>query len=268
MALSEPLRVLSLFKDASLKTWSLSKASHNFVFSAIVSSTSFLLALMSSTSRFFKIALFSAYNKFLAKLASDWNKPDGIFEIKKSDIPELLKPLPIIKIHGLGKKTAERLNRIGIFTIEDLYNYPQDLLQTILGERDVYDRIHGIDLRPIVRNYERKSYGKETTLDVDIDDQHEITTYLLDYLDKIYEVMKGKKWLCKTLVVKIKYTDFEQITRSHSFDNYTNHYETLKEGLYLLIDQIDFYKPVRLVGLTISNLESDHFRQFSLLDSD
>lgn len=209
-----------------------------------------------------------SYNKFLAKLASDWNKPDGIFEIKKSDIPELLKPLPIIKIHGLGKKTAERLNRIGIFTIEDLYNYPQDLLQTILGERDVYDRIHGIDLRPIVRNYERKSYGKETTLDVDIDDQHEITTYLLDYLDKIYEVMKGKKWLCKTLVVKIKYTDFEQITRSHSFDNYTNHYETLKEGLYLLIDQIDFYKPVRLVGLTISNLESDHFRQFSLLDLD
>lgn len=215
------------------------------------------------------ISIGISYNKFLAKLASDWNKPNGIFEIKREDIPKLLLPLPIIKIHGLGKKSCEKLNRIGIFKIEDLYNYPESLLTQILGEswaKEVYDRIHGVDYRPVKEDTERKSYGKETTLDVDMFERSELIQILYAYLDQIHEVMVKRDWIAKTITLKVKYFDFEQITRSHTFDNHTNHYETLLETMKMIFNQIEINKPIRLIGLTISNIESASLKQLSLSD--
>ncbi len=211
-----------------------------------------------------------SYNKFLAKLASDWNKPNGIFEIKRSDIPDLLLPLPIIKIHGLGKKTCEKLNRIGIFTIEDLYHYPSDLLNNIIGEswaKEVVDRIHGIDNRPVREYSEHKSYGKETTFDSDTSDRSEIYAILLNYLTRIHHKLEEKDLMPRTMTIKIKYFDFDQFTKSHSLEYNTNDYKILKANLENMFENLHLSKPVRLVGLTFSNLEESDYKQFNLLEN-
>jgi len=211
-----------------------------------------------------------SYNKFLAKLASDWNKPDGIFEIAPSQIPDLLLPLPIIKIHGLGKKTCEKLNRVGIFTIEDLYSYPQEALATLMGghfSKEIIDRIHGIDTRPVKVEHERKSYGKETTLEEDTMDRDYLQGILETFFNKLITKLSAKKMIAKTLTIKVKYNDFEQFTRSYSLEKATHHEILLRDALYRLYEQIEFDKPVRLIGLSFSNLEAIEFEQFNLLDN-
>lgn len=210
-----------------------------------------------------------SYNKFLAKLASDWNKPDGIFEIKTSDIPNILLPLPIIKIHGLGKKTCEKLNRIGIFTIEDLYQYPSELLNNIIGEswaKEILERIHGIDHRPVKEYAQRKSYGKETTLEEDTEDREQIYNILKIYLNKIHKRLEEKGLMAKTLTIKIKYGDFEQFTKSHSLEYHTNDIGILTDTLQSMYDSLSLTKNVRLVGLTFSNFEDIDYKQFNLLE--
>ncbi len=212
-----------------------------------------------------------SYNKFLSKLASDWNKPNGIFEIKPSDIPHILLPLPIIKIHGLGAKTCEKLNRIGIFTVEDLYQYPSDLLTKFVGDawaKEIIDRIHGIDDRPVKEYGERKSYGKEITLDVDTDDRELIYSILKKYLVRIQGRLEDKGLMAKTLTIKIKYHDFEQFTRSHSLEYNTNDFSILEETLMTMFEHLHLSKPVRLVGLTFSNFENADYKQFNLLEYD
>ncbi|MBF4695958.1 DNA polymerase IV [Fusibacter ferrireducens] len=211
-----------------------------------------------------------SYNKFLAKLASDWNKPDGIFVIKREDIPSILLPLPIIRIHGLGKKTCEKLNNIGIFTIEDLYQYPQSFLNEFLGElyaTEIYHRIHGIDHRTVEEHHDRKSYGKETTLQEDTTDREIIKGILDQYLIRIREALEKRSLMAKTITIKIKYQDFEQFTRSYSLEYYTNNLKIWREALNSTFELLELDKPVRLVGLTLSNFEDQDYKQFNLLES-
>ncbi|MDK2867644.1 MAG: polymerase [Clostridiales bacterium] len=210
-----------------------------------------------------------SYNKFLAKLASDWNKPDGIFEIRPSDVPAILLPLPIIKIHGLGKKSCEKLNRIGIFTIADLYQYPLDAVGQIIGEtfaKEIIDRIHGIDNRPVEVTQERKSYGKETTLDEDTMDRSLLDDILKRYLERIIAALSERQLMAKTITIKVKYHDFEQFTRSHSLERATINAKMLFEAYEILFQQTQFEKPVRLIGITLSNLEEIGFKQFNILE--
>lgn len=211
-----------------------------------------------------------SYNKFLAKLASDWNKPNGIFVIRPEDVPDLLLPLPIIKIHGLGKKSCERLNRIGIFNIEDLYKYPKELLYSILGESwaaEIIDRIHGIDNRSVHEGHERKSYGRETTFKADIFDREEIYQTLERYFDQICGQLQTKNLLARTVTVKIKYHDFEQFTKSYSLHVATDDLSTLKRAFERLFYSIELEKPVRLAGVTLSNIEDGENKQYSFLES-
>lgn len=211
-----------------------------------------------------------SYNKFLAKLASDWNKPNGIFVIEEKDIPGLLLPLPIIRIHGLGKKTCQKLNNIGIFTIEDLYNYPQSFLNDFLGESyatEIFNRIHGIDMRKVEEYHDRKSYGKETTLEEDTIDRDVIKEILDKYLIRIQRALEDRSLMSKTMTIKIKYEDFEQFTKSYSLEYYTNNLKILIETLDSLFDGLELEKPVRLVGLTLSNFEDQDYKQFNLLEN-
>lgn len=139
----------------------------------------------------------------------------------------------------------------------------------ILGEswaKEIYDRIHGVDFRPVKEDTERKSYGKETTLEEDLVNRLELHKILHAYLNQIHGVMIIRQWIVKTITIKVKFSDFEQITRSHSFDNHTNHYEALLETMNMIFNQIELNKPVRLIGLTVSNIESDSFKQLSLSD--
>lgn len=211
-----------------------------------------------------------SYNKFLAKLASDWNKPNGIFQITHADIPHILFPLPIIKIHGLGKKTCVKLNQIGIFTVEDLFQYPSELLYPIIGEswaNEIIERIHGIDHRPVGDASERKSYGREITLEADTDHRDVLYQQLLQYLYKIHASICKKELMTKTLTIKVKYFDFEQFTKSYSLEFHTNDLKILMNAFDALFNSIQFQKPVRLIGLTFSNLEDSKYKQFTLLET-
>ncbi len=210
-----------------------------------------------------------SYNKFLAKLASDWNKPDGIFEIKSDEIPQILLPLPIIKVHGLGKKSVIKLNRIGIFTIGDLMNYPVEALKSILGTtwaEEIIQRIHGHDERPVEESESRKSYGRETTLKEDSDDRELIYSILKEYFDKILSRLKQDSVMAKTLTIKVKYCDFEQFTKSHSIDYHTNSQEIWMEYFDQMFNHLVFEKKVRLIGLTFSNFETEDYKQYNLLE--
>ena len=211
-----------------------------------------------------------SYNKFLAKLASDWNKPNGIFEIKESDIPKCLMPLPIIKIHGLGKKSVEKLNRVGIFTIEDLYNYPASAVYQLLGEnfgQEILERINGLDERPVRASHERKSYGRETTLDEDTLDRNVLREILSNYLSRIIKGIQTKDMIARTVVVKVKYHDFEQFTRSFTLDKATDDESHLRDAFNTLFEQIEFLKPVRLIGVSLANLEESGHKQFNILEN-
>ncbi|MDP3386847.1 MAG: DNA polymerase IV [Eubacteriales bacterium] len=198
-----------------------------------------------------------SYNKFLAKLASDWNKPDGIFEIRPSDVPNILKPLSIIKVHGLGKKTADRLNSIGIFTVSDLLQCDRKTLSYFLGElrsNEIYNRIRGIDNRSLKIKTTRKSYGRETTFEEDIRSKPVIKEVLLQYLFELaFKLVKTNK-SAKTVTIKIKFEDFSQITRSHSLLAYTNNLQTFEEAMVLLVDNLIIDKKIRLVGISLSNI--------------
>lgn len=210
-----------------------------------------------------------SYNKFLAKLASDWNKPDGLFEIKEEDLVALLDDLPIIKVHGLGKKSVARLNRIGIFTIKDLKKYSVESLSAWLGEqwaKEVYNRIRGIDERPVGNNRDRKSFGKETTFHQDSDDTVFLYAILKDYAVELVAQLKKKELVAKTVTIKVKFEDFETITRSHSMEIHTDDQTLIMETLQLIFNKIYFRKKVRLIGVTLGNVIEATAVQMSLFD--
>ncbi len=217
-----------------------------------------------------------SYNKFLAKLASEWNKPDGFFEITNDMVPEVLAPLPVSKVHGLGKKSVERLNRIGIFTIGDLLQYRKEDLRLFLGSwgEEIYERIRGIDERPVRLDGERKSIGKETTLKEDTDDKALMKECLLDFSKSVAKVMKRKGVEAKTLTVKFKTKDFEGHTRSRTLSMPVSRAEDIYDEAVYVLEQISFPKKIRLIGLSLSNLVplTEHqitlFESFSNQDSD
>ncbi|MDB2111742.1 DNA polymerase IV, partial [Clostridium paraputrificum] len=145
-----------------------------------------------------------SYNKFLAKLASDWNKPNGIMEIRKDMIPDILLPLSISKIHGLGKKSVGKLNNMGIFTVQDLYLLPREFFYSYLGKSgiDIYNRIRGVDDREVQVTRERKSVGKERTLKFNTSDKDELLIYLKDFSEEISRILSSKNMMGKTITLK------------------------------------------------------------------
>jgi len=215
------------------------------------------------------ISIGISYNKFLAKLASDWNKPNGIFEIKLEEVPQILFPLPITKVHGLGKKSCEKLRRIGIFTIYDLYHYPVESLADILGSSAAWEishKIRGVDYRNVEKSTEHKSYGKETTFEKDVEDEKYLFHVLETYLEKIVIYLDENHFIAKTLTIKIKYYDFDQFTRSKSLEYHTSNNQILHNELRVLFNQINFKKSVRLIGLTVSNFKDESNKQFNFLE--
>ncbi|NPE20872.1 DNA polymerase IV [Fusibacter sp. A1] len=209
-----------------------------------------------------------SYNKFLAKLGSDWNKPNGIKVINEEDVPEILKPLPIRKVHGLGKKSVERLNRIGIFTIEDLLIYDESFLTEFIGGfgKAIYWRIRGVDDRPVGEMTKRKSYGKETTFSEDILEEPVLIEQLQRFSLKIASYLSRKSLVANTVTLKYKTFDFQSHTRSKTVYNYIRTCEELMAVAMDLLKSEPIDKPIRLIGLTVSNLEPEDQVQISLLD--
>jgi DNA polymerase-4 len=211
-----------------------------------------------------------SYNKFLAKLASDWNKPDGIMEITEKMVPEILKPLPIRKVHGLGKKSVEKLNKIGIFTISDILNYDKNFFESYLGKfgTEIYDRVNGIDDRAVaVESGGRKSIGTETTLSEDSDDVEKLKEYLSKFAEKIEVILDKKHVSAKTITIKLKTHDFEQHTRSKTLNSYICKREEIETTAHDLLDDYKLDTKIRLIGLSLSNFEDREQEQLSFFSN-
>ena len=208
-----------------------------------------------------------SYNKFLAKLASEWNKPNGIKEITKDMVPDILMPLSISKIHGLGKVSVTKLNNMGIYYIKDLYNMPKEFYTEYLGKSgiEIYDRIRGIDNRKVEIVRERKSVGKEKTLKIDTKNKEELLEYIKEFSFEIEEVLSRKNVVGKTVTLKFKTKDFENHTRSKTLNNYIRNNIEIYRVAEELLESEELKEDVRLIGVSISSFKETEVEQLSLL---
>lgn len=204
-----------------------------------------------------------SYNKFLAKMASDWNKPKGIKIITKEMIPNILLDLPINKIAGIGKKSEEKLHKLGIYKVKELMNLNREILEYHFGKLGlvIYDRIRGIDNREIETSRTRKSLGIERTFSNDIDNIQDIRNKIMDFSKDLSKDLQNRKIVGKTISIKIKFNDFKVITRSITLESHRNDFNEIYHNANFLLDNIKINKPIRLLGLTMSNLQNDNIKQ-------
>ena len=198
-----------------------------------------------------------SYNKFLAKIASDYRKPDGLFVITPAMGPEFIETLPIGKFHGVGPATAAKMNRLGIHTGRDLNAQTLSFLQKHFGKVGSYyfAVARGIDERPVRADRVRKSIGAENTFFEDILDVDALRMALQPLLDKVWRHCEGVRTSGRTVTLKIKYADFQQITRSRSLpEPVRDRAELERVAVALLMPMIPVPKGVRLLGVTLSSL--------------
>lgn len=209
-----------------------------------------------------------SYNKFLAKLASDWNKPNGIMTIKEEMIPEILLPLPLKKIFGIGKQTVKKLNNMGLFYVQDIYNLPKEFFEEYLGKLgiDVYYRIKGIDNREVIPKRERKSIGRERTLKVNTSNNDELLGYLKYFSGEISKTLKDKGIKGKTISVKYKTFDFESHTRSKTLMHFVDSSEEIYINAKEILENEKVTKEIRLIGLSISSFNQTKSYQVSFFN--
>lgn len=211
-----------------------------------------------------------AHNKFLAKVASDLDKPDGLAVILPEDAEEFLEKLEIGAFHGIGEATESRMKSLGIHTGKDLKEWSEIELVNEFGKtgRHYYRIVRGIDKREVKTHRIRKSIGKERTFTEDIDDINWIQNFLGELAAKISERMKQKNAAGKTVTIKVRYDDFETITRSTSFSHYIDGAEDIAGTAISLLEETEVgERKVRLLGITMSNLnlnERGHFEQLEI----
>ncbi|WP_300410623.1 DNA polymerase IV [Lagierella sp.] len=209
-----------------------------------------------------------SYNKSLAKLASDWNKPRGIFVIRKEMIPRILENLPVEKISGVGEKTKEKLNSFGVYKVRDLLQLKKPLLKKQFGKLGevIYDRARGVDNRKVDNSKVRKSLGIERTFPRDISSMKELMGYVKDFSKQLSQDLKDRKIMGKTISIKLKFNNFETITRSMTLDNASDDFREIYLKSSYLIRNVDINRPVRLLGISSSNLTNADFTQISIWD--
>jgi DNA polymerase IV len=201
-----------------------------------------------------------APNKFLAKLASDLNKPDGLTVIRPEDVDTLLPPMPVTKIWGIGPAMAARLKLLSITTIGDLRRFPLEVLRKQIGdEAEHYQRLaHGIDDRPISVDEEAKSIGQEQTFDADLGSADAVRRVLLEQVEQVTRRLRQRGFRARTVTVKIRFGDFQTITRSSTLREATNGTLELAEVTFAIFDRwvATSFQPVRLIGVTASQFSS------------
>jgi DNA polymerase-4 len=198
-----------------------------------------------------------SYNKFLAKMASDLNKPNGQAVITPKNGPAFVEALPVKKFHGVGPATAERMRKYGIETGLDLKEKTLEFLVEHFGKSGpyFYGIARGIDERQVKPNRIRKSVGAEDTFVEDIDDLNLATAELKPLAEKVWRYCEAQDISGKTVTVKIKYSDFSQATRSRTGSvAFAGIPEILAAASDLLAAVYPFKRPVRLLGVTLSTL--------------
>lgn len=192
--------------------------------------------------------------KFLAKIASGLQKPDGLSIIWPEEVEGFLKNLPVKEIPGVGPRTEEILTLLGIKTAGDARELPLALLQTRLGKAGemIWRRARGEDSSKVVAGLVPKSEGRENTLLEDTTDREFLKTYLLEQCERVSAGARNLKTCGRTVTLKVKFSDFKQITRSHTLDLPTSSTRVMFTAACALLDKLDLNLPVRLIGVTLS----------------
>ncbi|MDE4908612.1 DNA polymerase IV [Methanogenium marinum] len=205
-------------------------------------------------------------NKTIAKIASDFQKPDGMTIIRPNNTTSFLSPLPVRKIPGIGKKAEERLASLGITTAGDLAKADPGLLRTKLGKWGfvMHARANGIDDTPVADRGERKSIGKERTFPKDVTDAQYICQTLTSLTAEVCRRLRKDGRRCSTVTVKIRYRGFITRTKASSFSHATDRDDQIEQTAQSLILPFLTTTPVRLIGISVSGLERTGDGQMTL----
>lgn len=211
-----------------------------------------------------------SYNKFLAKIASDYKKPDGLFVIEPHNATAFIAELPVGKFYGIGHVTAQKLNNMGIYKGADLQRMSLSEMNAIFGKNGIffYNIVRGIDNREVVVDREHKSYSAESTYAKDLESHFAVVTELYRLEQRVWEdVARGGK-LGKTVTLKLRFNDFATLTRSHSASEVITDFSDFHLITKSLLSKIDYQgKGVRLLGVGLSNLvdiEGEYGRQLAM----
>lgn len=199
-----------------------------------------------------------APNKLLAKIASDLQKPDGVTVLTESDIETKLWPLPVRKLYGIGPKTEELLKGRNIDTIGQLAALPLERMLENFGNsygRYLYDAARGIDESPLVTHWEPKSFSRETTFQEDVRDWQVIARTLADLSRDVVQDIRRHGYKARTVTIKIRFGDFETVTRATTIPDYSDSEETIRKAAFACLKRIELKKKVRLVGVRASNFQ-------------
>lgn len=198
-----------------------------------------------------------SYNKFIAKLASDQNKPDGLTVIRPKHAQAYVASLPVGRFHGIGPVTEGRMHALGIKTGADLQALDINALRENFGNsaERYWNISRGIDDRPVRPNRERKSVGSEATFETDIHDLEQALSALESIAEKTATRVRDKDVRGHTVTLKVKFADFEQITRQRTLKAQVSEAGDLERiARELLAEQFPFRRPIRLLGISLSGL--------------
>ncbi|MCZ6599135.1 MAG: DNA polymerase IV, partial [Planctomycetota bacterium] len=197
-----------------------------------------------------------APSKFLAKLASDLDKPDGFRVIRRDEIRQVLDPLPVSKIFGVGPRTAKRLESLGVRTVSDLASRDRSEVLREFGASGawIHDLAQGIDSRRVSPNRPEKSHGMERTFPEDVDDREELRLYLFEFCEEVAYDLRHRGLRGRTITVKARFWNFKTVTRSRTLDVPTNIGPRIYSVARSLLERIP-PGPLRLLGVSVSGLE-------------
>lgn len=208
-----------------------------------------------------------SYNKFLAKLASDFQKPKGMTVILPDEAEGFLKALPIEKFHGIGKKTVPKMNELGIYTGEDLYNIDEMTLIRHFGKMgySLFRKVRGIHDSPVSITRDRKSVGKEHTYGTPLVTENEVITQLRTLADKVEQSLRRVQRHGKTIVLKVRYTDYTTVTKRKTLPHYIVEKEDLFYQASLIWEEVGGLEHgIRLLGITLTTLDPLTYENITL----
>ncbi|NGX43314.1 MAG: DNA polymerase IV [Chlamydiae bacterium] len=202
-----------------------------------------------------------SFNKFLAKVASDWKKPDGLTVIPPEKAVEFIENLPIRKFYGIGEVTEKKMLQLDIKTGADLRKVDREFLSTHFGKMGnfFYQMANCQDNRPVNPSRVRKSLGKEETFPEDIRDKEEVISVIHDLSSGVSSMLQSRHLMGRTVTVKVRYDDFTTVTRRRTLQNGFNDSETISAEAIKLLEKTEAGKRlVRLLGVSVSSLQSNN----------
>ncbi|HAW29224.1 MAG TPA: DNA polymerase IV [Planctomycetaceae bacterium] len=213
-----------------------------------------------------------APNKFLAKIASDADKPDGLVVVEPDKIQEFLDPLPVSRVWGIGKMATQRFNRLGIQTISQVRVLEPKILTELFGEQGLHlwNLSQGLDERAVIPERQAKSISRETTFSSDVNDLEILRIILMDLVEDVSRRLRKNKLRGKTIQLKIRYDDFSTFTRSITVSQPTDLTREIEQSALLMLDQKLPERPlsIRLIGVGVTGFQSGSQHQKSLFDEE